>query len=132
MSRRLGAWWMAGVALPLVLAGLVFMHTVDVGAADVPAGHEEPATVGAVTVVEMHGEQPQGCDDCRHVGLHVTTVCVAVLGSIAVWRVARRLMGTSGTTPATAAASTVSGYPEPPPLLVRGRPAWVELGVMLC
>jgi hypothetical protein len=127
MSRRLGAWWMAGMVLPLVLGGLIVMHTVDLGSAG-PASAGDHASVAGAVAVEKHGEHDHGCKDC-HLGLHITAVCGAVLGSIAVWRVAHRL--SAGTRHVVTAPST-SARPEPPPLLIRGRPPWVELGVMLC
>jgi hypothetical protein len=128
MSRRLGAWWMAGMVLPLVLGGLIVMHTVDLGSADPTSAGDHASVAGAVAPVEMHGEHDHGCGDC-HLGLHITAVCGAVLGAVAVWRVAHRLSG--GTRHVVAAPSTCA-RPEPPPLLLRGRPPWVELGVMLC
>jgi hypothetical protein len=128
MSRRLGAWWVAGVVLPLVLGGLIVMHTVDLGSVGPTSAGDHASVSGAVAPVEMHGEHDHGCDDC-HLELHITAVCAAVLGSIAVWRVAHRL---SGDTTHVVAAPSTSAPPEPPPLLLRGRPPWVELGVMLC
>ena len=37
MTRRIGATWIAGVVLPLVLGGLILMHTVDLAPAVVLA-----------------------------------------------------------------------------------------------
>jgi hypothetical protein len=126
MSRRLGAWWMAGMVLPLVLGGLIVMHTVDLGSAEPTSAGDHAGVAGAP--VEMHGEHDHGCGDCRLV-LHITAVCGAVLGAVAVWRIAHRLRG--GTRHVVAVPSTCA-RPEPPPMLLRGRPPWVELGVMLC
>ena len=129
MSRRFGAWWIAGVTLPLVLAGLILMHTVDISAADVPVGHEHSSAGDAVAPVEIHGDHQHGCDDC-HLGLHITAACVAVLGSIAVWRVANRVIDRKMRV--DVGASTTSGRPRPPSLRLRALPARVEFGVMLC
>jgi hypothetical protein len=128
MSRRLGAWWVAGMVLSLVLGGLIVMHTVDLGSVGPTSAGDHASVAGAVAPVEMHGEHDHGCDDC-HLGLHITAVCAAVLGSIAVWRVAHRL---SGDTTHVVAAPSTCARPEPPPLLLRRRPPWVGLGVMLC
>jgi hypothetical protein len=129
MSRRLGAWWVWGVVVPLVLGGLIVMHTVDLGSVGPTSAGDRASVARAVAPVEMHGEHDHGCDDC-HLGLHITAVCAAVLGSIAVWRVAHRLTG--NTTHVVAARSTCARPKPPLLLLLRGRPPCVELGVMLC
>lgn len=128
MTRRISARWMAGVLLPLVLGGLILMHTVDLAPADTadPSHHAAAEDAGAV---DMHGGHDRGCDDC-HLGLHVTAACVAVLGSIAVWRLARHL---GGDTPAPDSSPAGSAErPAPPPSLRSGRPPWLALGVMRC
>jgi hypothetical protein len=101
---------MAGVVLPLVLGGLIFMHTVDPGpaAGSAAGGHAQvPSTSSGVI---QHGGH-EDCDGC-HVGLHVIAACEALLGSIAVWRIAHR--ETSGTPLAIAASPDASPWPAPP------------------
>jgi hypothetical protein len=103
------------------------MHTVDLDpAAEAPAG--EHGEVAGAAGVELHGER-EGCVHC-HVGLHVTAACVAVLGSIAVWRVVHRRRPSA--TLAVAASPDTSRWPVPPRDPPGRRPPWVELGVMLC
>jgi len=128
MTRRIVATWIAGAVLPLVLGGLILMHTVELA----PAGATSPSAHAAVDTadrVDLHREYDHGCDGC-HLGLHVATVCVAVLGSIAVWRLTRYLTG--HTSPMDTSTVGTVGRPEPPPLLRSGRPPCVTLGVMRC
>jgi hypothetical protein len=127
VTRRIGARWIAGVVLPLVLGGLILMHTVDLAPAEATSPSEHAAVDGGA--VEMRGGHDHGCDGC-HLGLHMTAVCVAVLGSIAVWRLARHIADDTSTMD-TSVSGTV-GRPAPPPLLRSGRPPWVALGVMRC
>ena len=128
MTRRIGATWIAGVVLPLVLGGLILMHTVDLAPAEA-SNPSEHAAVDAAGPVELHGGHDHGCDDC-HLGMHMSAVCVAMLGSIAVWRFARHRAGDASTVDTS--LSGTAGRPEPPPLLLSGQPAWVALGVMRC
>lgn len=127
MTRRMGARRIAGVLLPLVLGGLILMHTVDLSPAEATSPSEHAAVDGGA--VELRGDRDHGCDGC-HVGVHVTAVCVAVLGSIAVWRFARHIAGDTSTMESSLSGSV--GRPEPPPLLRSGQPRWVALGVMRC
>jgi hypothetical protein len=127
VTRRIGATWIAGVVLPLVLGGLILMHTVDLAPAEATSPSEHAAVDGA-DAVELHGGHDHGCDGC-HLGLHMTAVCVAVLGSIAVWRLARHIAGDTSTMDSSSSAAE---RPSPPPLLRSGRPPWVALGVMRC
>jgi hypothetical protein len=126
MTRRSVATWMAGVVLPLVLGGLIVMHTVELAPAEAtsPSAH---AAVDTASPVAVHADH--GCDGC-HVGLHVVIGCVAVLGSIAVWRLTRHLLGR--TSPPDTSPAETAGPTEPPPLLRSGPPSWVTLGVMRC
>lgn len=128
MTRRIVATWIAGVVLPLVLGGLIVMHTVELAPAESTSPSEQPA-VDTAGPVELRGDHDHGCDDC-HLGLHVATVCVAMLGSIAVWRLARRLPG--HTSPLGTLPLGTAGRRGARPLLRSGRPSWVTLGVMHC
>jgi hypothetical protein len=122
------AWRMAGVVLPLVLGGLILMHTVDLDPAAEVAGDEHGEVASTSAGIDLHGEH-EDCDGC-HVGLRVTAACVAVLGSIAVWRITHR--PPTGTTLALVASPDTSRWPAPPPARPCGRPPWVQWGVMLC
>jgi hypothetical protein len=127
VTRWIGASWIAGVVLPLVLGGLILMHAVDLVPAEATSPSEH-AAVDRAGAVELHGGHDHGCDGC-HLGLHMTAVCVAVLGSIAVWRLARHFAGRTSTMDSSPSAAE---RPAPPPLLRGGRPPWVALGVMRC
>lgn len=117
------------MVLPLVLGGLILMHTVDLGsAAGSAAGeHGEVATIFSSGVDLRGGDED--CDGC-HVGLHITAAYVAVLGSIAVWRITHRLP--TGTLLALAASPDTFRWPALPPEAPCGRPPWLQWGVMLC
>jgi hypothetical protein len=133
VNRRIGAWWIAAVVLPLVVSGLVLMHVVDLSpaAATSPGEHAAVAGDAEVAAAEIHGEDHHhGCDDCH--GMHLTAaMCVAVLGSIAVWRLVRHF--THDAPDLHSADSSVGGRWTPARLLPRReRPPWVAWGVMLC
>jgi hypothetical protein len=128
MARRRGAWWIAGVVLPLVLGGLILMHAVELGPSAETSASAHREVVGAAAGTELHGEH-EACDDC-HVGLHVTAACVAVLGSIAVWRLAARPPGR--TKSALVGSSSSSRWPSLALDVPGGRPSWIRWGVMLC
>lgn len=118
---------MAGLLAPLVLAGLILMHGLDAGAVQsmVDAGHEMVAS--HATHVDEAPSDDHGCDGC-HLAGHVTAVCVAALVSVALWRIRRvRLHG------AVAEQSPPGhhGGAGPPTPVPRGRPAWLELNVIL-
>jgi hypothetical protein len=131
VTRRIGAWWIAVVVLPLVVGGLVLMHVVDLGPAGATSSSEHAAVAEVASAAEIHGEHDDGCDDC-HFGVHVTAaMCVAVLGSIAVWRLVRHF--SCDASDVHSVDSGVRGRWTPARLLPRReRPPWVAWGVMLC
>jgi uncharacterized protein DUF6153 len=118
---------MAGLLAPLALAGLILMHGLDAGAArSVTDTAHEMVAAYAPHVEEAAGDH-HGCDGC-HVAGHVTSVCVAALVSVALWRIRRLRLDAARPEQSPTGRSGRAGPPRPVP---RGHPAWLELSVIL-
>jgi hypothetical protein len=126
VSRRVHGWWVAGLLVPLILAGLVLMHAVDPAPAEATGNNEHALGGAGVDSMETHSAPKGDCEGC-HRGVHMSAVCIAMLGSIAIWRLTRRLTGD------TSSLLNVPGAahrPRPPALLRSELPPWVALCVM--
>jgi uncharacterized protein DUF6153 len=127
VARRRGLWGMAGLLAPLVLAGLILMHGLDAEAVQsmTDVGHEMGAP--HASHIEEAPDGDHGCDGC-HLAGHVTVACVAVVASVALWRVRRVRLGETDPEQPPPGRQGRADAPAPVP---RGHPAWLELSVIL-